>query len=170
MRSAAVIPGPWLGSYPERVVAAEEARDRQAWRTLGAPFWSQRHALRRGLAFVARVVAQEREWRAVTDAALDEHVREVRRALSRQGLEDRCCVRAFALVREVADRRLGLRAHPCQLLGGWALLHGRVAEMDTGEGKTLAISLAAATAALAHLRTHVITVNDYLVQRDARAL
>ena len=170
MCSAVAIERPWLGSYPERAVAAEEARDRQAWRTLGAPFWSQRRALRYGRAFVERVVAQEHEWRGATELALHGHVRDLRRALSQRGLEDRLCARAFALVREVADRRLGLRAHPCQLLGAWAMLHGRVAEMDTGEGKTLAIALAAATAALAHVRTHVITVNDYLVERDAREL
>lgn len=168
MRSAVAIP--WLGSYPERVVDGDEARDRQAWRTIGAAFWSQRRALRRGRAFVEGVLAQEEEWRAISDAALSERVREVRRALSQRGLEDRWCARSVALVRELADRRLGLRAHPCQVLGAWAMLHGLAAEMDTGEGKTLAIAIAAATAALAHRRTHVITVNDYLVERDEREL
>jgi preprotein translocase subunit SecA len=170
MRSAAVIQAPWLGAYPERVVDADEARDRRAWRALGAPFWSQRRALRRGRAFVAGVLAQELELRAVSEADLEGRVREARRALSRHGLEDSSCARSVALVRELADRRLGLRAHPCQVLGAWAMLNGLAAEMDTGEGKTLAIALAAATAALAHLRTHVITVNDYLVERDAREL
>ena len=168
MHSAVAIP--WLGSYPERVVDGDEARDRQTWRTIGAPFWSQRRTLRRGRAFVAEVLAQEQEWGAISDDALPERVREVRRALSQRGLEDRSSARAVALVREVADRRLGLRAHPCQVLGAWAMLHGLAAEMDTGEGKTLAIAIAAATAALAHLRTHVITVNDYLVERDSREL
>src|SRR5688572_17062625 len=170
MRSAAVIQAPWLGSYPERVVEGDEARDRGTWRTLGAAFWSQRRALRRGRSFVANVLAQERELRAASDADLTAWVREVRRALAQRGLEDPSCARSVALVRELADRRLGLRAHPCQVLGAWAMLHGLAAEMDTGEGKTLAIALAAATAGLAHLRTHVITVNDYLVDRDAREL
>ena len=168
MHSAVTIP--WLGSYPERVVDGDEARDRQTWRTIGAAFWSQHRALRRGRAFVEEVLAQEEEWRSISDGALPECVREVRRALSQQGLEGRPSARAVALVREMADRRLGLRAHPCQVLGAWAMLHGLAAEMDTGEGKTLAIAIAAATAALAHLRTHVITVNDYLVERDAREL
>jgi preprotein translocase subunit SecA len=97
-------------------------------------------------------------------------VREVRRALAQRGLEDPLCARSVALARELADRRHGLRAHPEQVLGAWAMLNGLAAEMDTGEGKTLAIALAAATAALANLRTHVITVNDYLVERDAREL
>ncbi|HXS80836.1 MAG TPA: prepilin peptidase [Gammaproteobacteria bacterium] len=170
MRSAAAIQGPWLGSYPERVVDEHEAGERRAWRALGSAFWSQRLALRRGRTFVADVLAQELEWRGVSDAALPERVNEVRRALAQCGLEERCCARSVALVRELADRRLGLRAHPVQVLGAWAMLHGFAAEMDTGEGKTLAIALAAGTAALARLRTHVITVNDYLVERDAREL
>ena len=170
MRSAAVMQGPWPGSYPERVVDGDEARDRRVWRAVGAVLWSQRRALRRGQAFVADVLAQEQELRAVGDAALEERVREVRRALVRGGLEDPSCAHSVAVVRELAHRRLGLRAHPAQVLGAWAMLHGLAAEMDTGEGKTLAIALAAATAALAGLRTHVITVNDYLVERDAREL
>src|SRR5512139_886226 len=143
MHSAVAIP--WLGSYPERVVDGDEARDRQTWRTIGAAFWSQRRALRRGRAFVEQVLAQEQEWRAVSDDALPERVREVRRALSQHGLEGRSSARSVALVRELADRRLGLRAHPAQVLGAWAMLHGLAAEMDTGEGKTLAIAIAAAT-------------------------
>ena len=170
MRSAAVINGPWLGSYPERVADAGEARDDRTWRALRAAFWSQRLELRRGRAFVANVLAQEHELRGTSEAVLEVRVREVRRALAQRGLEDSTCAHSVALAREVADRRLGLRAHPEQVLGAWAMLHGLAAEMDTGEGKTLAIALAAATAALANLRTHVITVNDYLVERDAREL
>ena len=170
MRSALAIPRPWLGSYPERVVDADEARDRQVWRALGSVLRTEPRAQRRGQAFVTRVLEQERKWESATDADLAEHALKLRRELSRHGLEDGLCARSFALVRETARRRLGLNAHPSQLLGGWAMLHGMVAEMDTGEGKTLAISFAAATAALAHLRTHVITVNDYLVERDAREL
>jgi len=75
--------------------------------------------------------------------------------------------RAFALVRELADRRLGMRHFDVQLVGGWVLLNGMVAEMQTGEGKTLAATLPAATVALSGIPVHVITVNDYLTQRDA---
>jgi len=170
MRNAAVIPLPWPGSYPEQRLDADEARDRQVWRTLGTAWWSPRRARRRGEAFVARVEAHASEWRSVSDDQLGQHVRELRRALSLRGFDDALCARSFGLVREVAHRRLGLRAHSCQLLGGWAMLNGMVAEMATGEGKTLAIAFAAATASLAHVRTHVITVNDYLADRDEREL
>ena len=78
--------------------------------------------------------------------------------------------RSFALVQEAAARRLGMRHHPCQLQGGWAMLWGQVAEMATGEGKTLTAALPAATFALAGLPVHVVTVNDYLTARDAEYL
>ncbi len=84
-----------------------------------------------------------------------------------EGFEPGLVGEAFAVVREVSTRCLGLRHYGVQLIGGWILLHGRVAEMETGEGKTLAATLAAATAALAGLPVHVITVNDYLATRDA---
>jgi preprotein translocase subunit SecA len=70
-------------------------------------------------------------------------------------------------VREASVRAIGLRHFDVQLIGGWAMLRGMVAEMDTGEGKTLTATLAAATAALAGRAVHVITVNDYLAERDA---
>ncbi|MEV2265564.1 accessory Sec system translocase SecA2 [Nonomuraea africana] len=72
-----------------------------------------------------------------------------------------------AVVREAADRTLGLRPYDVQLLGTLALLHGHVAEMATGEGKTLSGAMAAAGYALQGKRVHVISVNDYLAQRDA---
>ena len=168
--AAAAIPFAWLGSYPERLLDAKEAQEGQFWRALGAVWFSPRLARRRGEAFVARVEALDGEWRSASDEQLAKHVCDLRRALSVSGFDPTLCARAFALVRETAARRLGLRAHPTQLLGGWAMLNGMVAEMATGEGKTLAIALAAATAALAHVRTHVITVNDYLADRDAREL
>ncbi len=77
---------------------------------------------------------------------------------------------SFALIREVAGRQVGMRHFPVQLMGGLALLSGHVAEMATGEGKTLTATLAASTAALAGLPVHVVTVNDYLAARDAKAM
>ncbi len=78
--------------------------------------------------------------------------------------------RALAVVREAASRRLGLRAHDVQIIGAYTLLRGMVAEMATGEGKTLTAGLAAATAALAGVPVHVVTVNSYLAKRDAEGL
>jgi len=76
----------------------------------------------------------------------------------------------FALISEVAERLLGLRHFDVQLVGGWAMLNGMVAEMETGEGKTLTATLPASTAALAGIPVHVITVNDYLAERDAETM
>lgn len=75
--------------------------------------------------------------------------------------------RAFALIREASGRTLGLRHMDVQLIGGLVLLNGLVAEMETGEGKTLTATLPAITMAMAGVPVHVITVNDYLAARDA---
>ena len=79
-------------------------------------------------------------------------------------------VTAFALVREASKRTLGLRHYDVQLIGGLALLSGHIAEMATGEGKTLVASLASFTQALHGQGFHVITVNEYLAQRDAEQI
>src|SRR5262249_28132582 len=76
----------------------------------------------------------------------------------------------FALIREAAERILGQRHYCVQLIGGYALLRGMIAEMETGEGKTLTVPLAAITAAYCGDPVHVVTVNDYLASRDADAL
>ena len=86
---------------------------------------------------------------------------------TRDGLSGPEVARAFALIREIADRKLGLRHFDVQLYGGWTMLNGMLAEMETGEGKTLTATLTASTAALAGIPVHVITSNDYLASRDA---
>ena len=85
----------------------------------------------------------------------------------REGITLQNSARAFALIREVARQKLKTPHYDVQLIGGWVMLQGMVAEMETGEGKTLTATLAACTAALAGIPVHIITVNDYLAQRDA---
>ena len=91
----------------------------------------------------------------------------LRRDLHRNGLRPDLVASAFAVIRELSGRTLGMRHFDVQLLGGWAMMRGKIAEMETGEGKTLTATLPAATAALAGIPVHIITVNDFLVARDA---
>jgi preprotein translocase subunit SecA len=91
----------------------------------------------------------------------------LRHSLRLAGWRRDVVAQTFALVREVAGRTLGMRHYDGQLMGGWVLLHGMIAEMETGEGKTLTATLPACTAALTGLPVHIITVNDYLAKRDA---
>ena len=113
-------------------------------------------------------VAGDLPRRSATD--LTEAVRDVSAALRKKGFDDAIVARAFALVREQASRSLGLRHYDSQLVGGWHLLQGRLVEMETGEGKTLTATLPAAVAALAGVPVHVVSVNDYLTQRDAETM
>jgi preprotein translocase subunit SecA len=126
-----------------------------------------RRATRRDGRFVRRVNALEDEARQSDDIKLAQALRAVAADLCRQGLAEAPVARAFALVREAARRTLSMRHHDVQLLGAWELLQGRVAEMATGEGKTLAATLAACTVAATGAAVHVVTVNDYLAERDA---
>ncbi|MCZ6887228.1 MAG: DEAD/DEAH box helicase [Gammaproteobacteria bacterium] len=102
--------------------------------------------------------------------AAREHVSELRRRLAADGITEELALRVFAAVCVAATTTLGMRPYAEQLFGGWAMLHGCIAEMQTGEGKTLSASLPAITMALAGTPVHVVTVNDYLVQRDADQL
>jgi preprotein translocase subunit SecA len=102
--------------------------------------------------------------------AISEKASELRRRLRHKGFGVAVVSQAFALIREVAGRTLGMRHFDVQIMGGWILLNGMLAEMDTGEGKTLTATLPACTAALAGIPVHIVTVNDYLARRDAQAL
>jgi preprotein translocase subunit SecA len=106
----------------------------------------------------------------LTEKLSDSEIRELgqslRRRLRSEGYKEELVAQVFALVREVAHRTVGMRHFDVQLIGGLVLLHGMVAEMETGEGKTLVATLPACTAALAGVPVHIITVNDYLADRD----
>jgi preprotein translocase subunit SecA len=118
-------------------------------------------------AFLRMTNALEDGVRTHADAELRPRLDDVVRQIRKEGFSDRALASAFALVREASRRTLGMRHHDVQLLAGRALLRGRLAEMSTGEGKTLAATLAAVTAAVTGAAVHVVTVNDYLAERDA---
>lgn len=121
-------------------------------------------------AFVARVNSYSAALTGVSDDALRAQARALRAELRRLGFAAEPVARSFALVREAASRVLGLRHFDAQLIAGWWLIRGTLVEMATGEGKTFAATLPACTAALAGIPVHVITVNDYLAERDAQAM
>ena len=119
----------------------------------------------------ALVEAQAEQWKKLSDHDLQVRLLEFRAAFRRGGkAAGQLVLPALAAIREAADRRLGLRPFPVQLVGALALHRGFLAEMATGEGKTLTASLAAILAGWTGRPCHVVTVNDYLVQRDAEWL
>ncbi|MEO8545524.1 MAG: hypothetical protein ABI434_18220 [Burkholderiaceae bacterium] len=105
--------------------------------------------------------------RDLTDIELRSRADTLRSLLLRQGITPELAVQAFAIGSEASTRLLGKRPYPVQIMGGYALLRGRMIEMATGEGKTLTAVLPSLTLALAGIPVHVITVNDYLARRDA---
>lgn len=119
---------------------------------------------------IDQILSAGKDAETLTSAALREQAEMLRGALRRDGFTPELVRHAFGLVQAAAHRRLGIRYFPVQLMGGLALLDGRLVEMATGEGKTVTAALAAATAALAALPVHVVTVNDYLAGRDAAQL
>ncbi len=114
--------------------------------------------------------ARSETLRRLADGALRERARSVRARLRREGFALGVVAECFALVRAAAERSLGQRHFETQLMGGYALLRGRLVEMATGEGKTFCATLPACTVAFAGYPVHVITVNDYLAARDAERM
>ncbi|WP_446830622.1 preprotein translocase subunit SecA [Candidatus Foliamicus sp.] len=114
-----------------------------------------------------RINALEPELGKVSDAKLKERATALRRRAREEGALDALLPEAFALVREASVRTLGMRHFDVQLIGGMALHEGKIAEMRTGEGKTLVATLPAFLNSLAGDSVHIVTVNDYLAQRDA---
>src|SRR3979411_1968420 len=123
--------------------------------------------IKRHLAVALAINALEPELKAVDDAGLRARSCELRaRAQGGEALDD-LLIEAFALCREASRRTIGLRHFDVQLVGGIVLHQGRIAEMKTGEGKTLVASLALYLNALSGKGVHLVTVNDYLARRDA---
>ncbi len=161
-----VSPGVAWGSYPQRPGDAAGpdwlARGAAGLRALGGGPRQAPYA-----AFARQVVA-------LADTAhaepLDTAVQALRLRQSGRAWDGAALAQAFALASRALESTLGLRPYPEQIMAARILLDGRLAEMATGEGKTVAIALAAAVAALGNTPVHVITANDYLATRDAAAM
>ena len=125
------------------------------------------HELKRIYPIVDRIEALEPEMKALSDAELRDKTREFKERLKEGETLDDILPEAYAVVREGAYRSLGMRHYRVQLIGGIILHQGRIAEMRTGEGKTLVSTLPAYLNALTGKGVHIVTVNDYLAKRDA---
>jgi preprotein translocase subunit SecA len=161
---------PAIAPYPEReqrkLWGWDRALDLPLGRLMAQPWWSGGALARRAEAILDR-------WetlRDLDDAALDARCTALRPRLMRERLTSANVAEIFALIREVTGRVLGMRHHKVQLIGGLVMLDGGLAEMATGEGKTITALLPAIAAALAGSPVHVFTVNDYLAERDAAKL
>jgi len=163
-------PGGRFGPYPER------PREHEPW----SFYWAQllRNRLQATATpsrkeqnrFLQAVHAQRAKMQGCGIEFIAAGARRLRSKLVVQGLEQDLVVEIFALIDACLQRQQNLSLYDPQFLAGWLLLDRRLIEMETGEGKTLAIALAAMTGALAGIPVHVITANDYLVERDAAYL
>ena len=123
--------------------------------------------LKRVEPLVKKVEALEEEYKNLTDAQLQAKTPEFQERYRQGETLDDLLPEAFAACREAADRVLGLRPYRVQIIGGIILHQGRIAEMKTGEGKTLVAVLPAYLNALTGEGVHIVTVNDYLARRDS---
>jgi len=154
-------------AYPERPTPRAGKFDRWAESAVAPVVRRLRASVVRREQWIQQVAAEGLECARLRDEGLKHMAQDLRVSLTRKGFRSALVAKAFALVREAASRTIGMRHFDVQLIGGWILLTGRVAEMETGEGKTLTATLPACTAALAGLPVHLVTVNDYLAARDA---
>ena len=116
---------------------------------------------------VDKILALESEYKNLSEEALQAKTGELKNRLANGETLDDILPEAFAAIREAADRVLGMRPYPVQLMGGIILHQGRIAEMKTGEGKTLVAILPCYLNALTGRGVHVVTVNEYLAKRDS---
>ena len=163
-------PGLTLGMYPQQQETWPgklESNARLGAAKLKYLLESRKYKLKY---IVSKVNGFEQEIKKLSDQAMIDHIKQLRRQLQRHGLQEHLVAEAFATVREVSHRTLGKRHFDVQLLGGWVMMNGMIAEMETGQGKTLTATLPAITAALAGIPVHVVTANDYLAERDEEIL
>jgi preprotein translocase subunit SecA len=170
MSELAIKPGLRLGSYPQRVESGLSDFEQAV-----AGWIERQHTRLRRKRYSQRYISRKVQRYAealqnCSDEEFDVVLEELRGQLHRQGLQEALIIESFAVIREAAGRVLGKRHFDTQLYGGWLMINGMLAEMQTGEGKTLTTTLPACTAALAGIPVHVITANDYLAERDCEIM
>ncbi len=168
MSSAVFGRGLSLGPYPERQEDFPTALER-AWSRLPGLFTRRTSQFGFGR-FVTMVKDEARALEDLKDDEFADSISKLRYELRKEGQTDRLIARSFALIQQASERTLGMRHFDVQLMGGFVMAKGMLAEMETGEGKTLTATLPACTSAFAGLPVHVLTANDYLVQRDAELM
>lgn len=155
---------------PERKGLAPDKLQTFADLVVGRRYWrSWWLSLRRG-AFLAAVNKHAQALEAVEESQLIARARQLGQEMSLLGFAELKVAEMFAIIREVAFRIKAMKHFDSQIVAGRALLFGQIVEMNTGEGKTFAAILPMITAGLSGLHAHVITVNDYLTQRDAQEM
>lgn len=162
-------PGGRFGPYPER------GQPPRPWPVFTAAVWraklrqAKTPSRREQVRFLAKIHAMRARLGGCSFAFLTAVAKRVRARLATEGLMPELIAEMFALLDACLREQRRVTLHDSQLLAAWFMLDRRLVEMETGEGKTLAIALAAATCASAGMPVHVITANDYLVVRDAAA-
>lgn len=151
--------------FIDKVNASGYLLSAEAQYQLGRPF--RKVFLKRLYHHAKCVRAHQATVAHLDDASLRGEALSLHRQIKKCGITRLSSYAAFALTREATQRTLGFSHFDEQLMGGWVMWQGKMAEMETGQGKTVTAALPAAAAAIAGLPTHVITINDYLAQRDA---
>lgn len=154
------------GVYPEKAERKENAFDRWT-RTMSGQLLLRLRPFHRRLHALAQEAGKLGPGLRPLD---DEQLRSKFLGVAREAMRGANLAAALAIVREAARRSLGMEPFDTQLMGAATLMSGKLAEMQTGEGKTLTAALAACIAAAAHAPVHVVTVNDYLAERDAEEM
>lgn len=162
-------PGPVHGSYPLKEMSA---RARGPWMAWLKAWWQApaQPTARYNRQFLLAVREAQLAWRELSEDARTQQRQVLKQRLGSEGFTPALSASSFGLIAVVVRSHLGFQLHDVQLLAAWWMLGQRLAEMATGEGKTLTVFLTAATAALAGVPVHVLTANDYLARRDAQQL
>jgi len=129
-----------------------------------------RHLFRKNDRIVKSIFRRSAELESCNAIELQQALDNIRQKLRIEGINTSTVIESFAVIQEFSGRSLGMRHHHTQIRTSLAMLRGGIAEMSTGEGKTLAATLAAATASLAGIPVHIVTINDYLAERDAEEM
>lgn len=155
---------------PEKIVSRKQWLDKLWHKGRGVfELGSWRFKLRKQR-FLKRVSKFAKLYETHSEEALLEQARALGENMRIKGFTDVLVAELFAIIREMSGRTLGMKHFDSQLTGGWIMLQGRIAEMKTGEGKTLTAVLPVTTAAIAGMPVHVVSVNDYLTERDAEEM